>query len=72
MTYRATGNLELHGHSQQVTFPLRAQRTVTGIQVSGSIPVRFADWQIPNPSFGSVVRTEDHGVLEFLLVLHRT
>ena len=71
-TYRATGNLTLHGQSRQVTFPLRAERTATAIQVSGSIPVTFTDWGIPNPSFASVVTTQDHGLLEFLLVLHRT
>jgi polyisoprenoid-binding protein YceI len=71
-TYRATGNLTLHGHTRQVTFPLSAERTATQIRVSGSIPVMFANWGIPNPSFASVVTTEDHGLLEFLLVLHRT
>jgi hypothetical protein len=29
----------------------------------------FADWGISDPSFVSVVRTEDHGVLELSLVL---
>ena len=38
-------------------------------EVSGSVPVTFADWNIPNPSFGGVVTTEDHGVMEFLLNL---
>jgi polyisoprenoid-binding protein YceI len=72
VTYRATGNLTLHGHTRQVTFPLSAQRTATQIRVSGSIPVTFADWGIPNPSFASVVTTENHGQLEFLLVFRRT
>ena len=27
----------------------------------------FADWNIPNPSFGGVVTTEDNVTLEFLL-----
>jgi len=70
-TYHATGNLTLHGHTRQVTFALSAQRTATQIRVSGSIPVTFADWNIPNPSFAGFVTTEDHGVLEFLLVFHR-
>ena len=71
MTYRATGNLTLHGHTRPVTFSLSAQRTATQIRVSGSIPVTFADWDIPNPSFAGFVTTQDHGVLEFLLVLNR-
>jgi polyisoprenoid-binding protein YceI len=72
VTYRATGNLTLHGHTRQVTFPLSAQRTAAQIRVSGSIPVTFADWGIPNPSFASVVTTQDHGLLEFLMVFRRT
>ena len=71
VTYHATGNLTLHGHTRPVTFPLSAQRTATQIRVSGSIPVTFADWGIPNPSFASVVTTENHGLLEFLLVFRR-
>ena len=71
VTYRATGNLTLHGHTRQVAFPLSAQRTATQIRVSGSIPVTFADWGIPNPSFAGVVTTENHGLLEFLLVFRR-
>lgn len=34
------------------------------------IPVRFADWNIENPSFGPV-STQDHGILEFSLNLTR-
>jgi polyisoprenoid-binding protein YceI len=70
-TYHATGNLTLHGHTRQVTFALSAERTATQIRVSGSIPITFADWDIPNPSFAGFVTTQNHGVLEFLLVLHR-
>jgi len=68
-TYRATGDLTLHGHTRRVSFPLSAERTATSIKISGEIPVTFADWSIPNPSFGSFVTTQNHGILEFLLVL---
>ena len=47
------------------------QRDGDGFEVSGSIPVIFADYAIPNPSFGAVT-TEDHGEIEFLLALTRT
>jgi polyisoprenoid-binding protein YceI len=70
-TYHATGKLTLHGHTRQVTFGLKAERTATQIRASGSIPITFADWGIPNPSFGSFVTTENHGVMEFLLVLQK-
>jgi polyisoprenoid-binding protein YceI len=71
-TYRATGNLTLHGHTRPVTFRLSAERTAAQIRASGSIPITFADWDIPNPSFAGFVTTQNHGVLEFLLVLSRT
>jgi polyisoprenoid-binding protein YceI len=71
IAYHATGNLTLHGRTRPVTFSLSAQRTATQIRVSGSIPITFADWDIPNPSFAGFVTTQDHGVLEFLLVLNR-
>jgi len=67
---QATGVLTMHGTSKSVTFTVKGQRTANGIEVTGSIPVVFADWNIPNPSFGPV-STDDHGVLEFLLVFTR-
>ena len=66
-TARATGELTLHGTTRTVTFTVTGRRTGSTIQVQGSIPITFANWNIPNPSFGSFVTTEDHGSLEFLL-----
>jgi len=63
----ATGKLTLHGVTNSVTVPLSARRTGNVIQVSGSIPVTFADYQINNPSAAGVVTTQDHGTVEFLL-----
>ena len=71
-TYTVTAGLTLHGHTRTVTFPLSAERTSGKIEVSGSIPVLFADWDIPNPSFTGFVTTQDHGALEFLLKLARS
>jgi len=68
-TASAVGDLTLHGTTKQVTVTLRGSRTGDTIQVSGSIPIVFADWGIPNPSFGPV-STDDNGTLEFLLKLH--
>jgi polyisoprenoid-binding protein YceI len=67
-SYSATGNLTLRGHTRSVTFTLNAERTATTIEVQGSIPVPFSDWGISNPSIGGFVTTQDHGLLEFLLV----
>ena len=63
----ATGKLTLHGVTKTVTIPLTAKRTSNSIEVSGSLPITFADWNISNPSFGGTVTTEDHGLLELLL-----
>jgi polyisoprenoid-binding protein YceI len=68
-TYEATGSLTLHGQTHSVTFPINAERSGKEVAIQGSIGVVFAQWGIPNPSIGSVVRTADHGSLEFLLHL---
>jgi polyisoprenoid-binding protein YceI len=71
VTEQAVGHLTLHGTTRAVTFSLTARQTGDTISVSGSIPITFADWNIPNPSFGPV-STDDHGVLEFLLNFTRS
>ncbi len=68
LSVKASGRLTLHGTTRPLTVALAARRSGATIRVSGSVPVRFADWSIPNPSFGPVT-TEDHGLIEFLLVL---
>jgi polyisoprenoid-binding protein YceI len=70
--YTAHGNLTLHGTTRAVTFTLTAERLGSQIEVSGDIPVLFAYYGIQNPSFAGFVTTQDHGLLEFLLVLNRT
>jgi len=34
--------------------------------------VTFANWNIPNPSFGSLVTTQNHGTPEFLMRFSRS
>lgn len=70
VTVKATGDLTLRGTTRTVTFNLDAQRSGSSIRVAGAIPIVFDEWGIPNPSFGPA-ETEDHGELEFLLVLSR-
>ena len=64
----AKGNLTLRGTTKPVTVTVHARLSAGKIQITGSIPVVFADYDIPNPSFGPA-DTEDHGEVEFLLVL---
>jgi hypothetical protein len=40
-------------------------------EVAGDIPVLFSDYNIQNPSFAGFVTTQDHGLLEFLLILNQ-
>jgi len=67
VTRQVTGNLKLHGTTRSVTFPVSVMKTGSTIDATGSVPIVFADYNIPNPSFGSVVTTDNHGTLEFLL-----
>ena len=69
--YTARGHLSLHGTTRAVTFTLTAERKGSQIEVSGDIPVLFADYNIQNPSFAGFVTTQDHGLLEFLLVFSK-
>jgi polyisoprenoid-binding protein YceI len=68
VTAKATGDLTLRGVTKPVTFDVKARRSGTRMEVNGAIPLVFADWGIPSPSFGPA-RVEDEGALEFLLVL---
>jgi polyisoprenoid-binding protein YceI len=67
----ATGDLTLHGTTRSVTFDLVAMRKNGKIGVLGTIPIVFADFGIPNPSFATV-STNDHGELEFIIVLQKS
>jgi len=75
-SYTAAGKLTLHGVTRTVTFTLTAERSTakdggTQIEVAGDIPVLFSDYNIQNPSVGGFVTTQDHGLLEFLLVFSK-
>jgi hypothetical protein len=50
---------------------LQWQRAAGIVAVAGHIPVLFADYNIQNPSFAGFVTTQDHGLLEFLLVFNK-
>jgi len=71
ITATATGDLTLHGVTKSVTFDVAAKKTGTSIGVQGSTDVKFADYGIENPS-RSGITTQDHGLLEFLLVFEKS
>lgn len=73
LTVDAAGTLTLHGVTRTVTVPLSVRRDGTSIAVAGSVPVAFADYGITEPTgYGGLGSLADHGVAEFLLVLHRS
>ena len=71
-SFTAHGNLTLHGTTKPVTFTLQAELVNGKIEVSGQIPVLFSDYGISNPSLAGFVTTQDHGILEFLLVFTKS
>jgi polyisoprenoid-binding protein YceI len=66
----ATGDLTLRGVTNSVTFPVQAKLESGRIGVLGTIPVRFPDYGIPDPS-NAFATVKDNGTLEFVLVLDR-
>ena len=67
ITATATGDLTLHGVTNSVTLEVTAKRTGDSVAVAGSTDVVFADYDIANPSTNGIT-TQDHGLIEFLLV----
>ena len=65
-----TGNLTLKSVTKSVDIPMKARLNGNHIEVTGSLNIVFADWGIDNPS-GGPAQTEDHGILEFLVVFEK-
>ncbi len=70
VTVPVTGDLTLRGTTRQVQADLAIVRTAEGVDVSGAVPMVFADFGITPPNLG-FVRVEDRGQVEFLLRLAR-
>lgn len=71
VTVQARGDLTLRGTTKEVTIDLSAVRDGANFTVKGTVPIVFADWNIPNPTFGPAT-TEDHGQIEFLVVFSKS
>ncbi|MCS5488633.1 YceI family protein [Curtobacterium flaccumfaciens pv. beticola] len=65
-TVDAPGELTLHGVTRSVTATLQIGLDGDGVQVSGSMPVTFADYGVQAPDLG-FVRVEPRGAVEFLV-----
>ncbi|HET9613914.1 MAG TPA: YceI family protein [Candidatus Limnocylindrales bacterium] len=66
------GNLTLHGVTRPIDLPASARLSGNTIQVAGSYSFPFSDFQINPPNIGGFVAVEDHGTLEFLVMLTRS
>jgi polyisoprenoid-binding protein YceI len=71
ITVPASGQLTLHGVTRTVAVDLLARRNGDAIEVNGTIPIAFSDFEIDNPS-GGPAQVGDNGEIEFLLVLNRS
>jgi len=67
----ASGSLTLHGTTHAVRVPVSARQSGNTIQVTGSIPVTFSDYNIDNPS-GGPASVGNAGTVEFLLTFRHT
>lgn len=63
-----TGELTLAGVTRTVTFTVQARTDGLSAEIAGQIPVVFADFGVTAPDLG-FVRVEDHGFVEFQLVV---
>ncbi|MFL6118098.1 YceI family protein [Actinophytocola sp.] len=71
ITKTVGGQLSLRGQTHPVTVTLIARQDGDALHTAGSMPVRFADWDIPSPTgYGPFGSLADHGTAEFRLVLH--
>ncbi|HEY2813616.1 MAG TPA: YceI family protein [Acidimicrobiales bacterium] len=70
VTAKATGKLTLHGVTKDVTFDVTARLNGSRLEVNGTIPVTFADYNISNPSGGPASVGND-GQMEFLVVFDK-
>jgi polyisoprenoid-binding protein YceI len=70
ITVQATGDLTIHGTTRSVTFALAAQRIGETIEVNGSIPITWSEYNIGAPS-GGPAQVADDGEMEFLITFER-
>ncbi|MFI5906012.1 YceI family protein [Dactylosporangium sp. NPDC051541] len=68
----ATGTLTLHGITRPVTVRVSIRQDGTALDVAGSTPVTFADYELLSPQgYGPFGSLADHGTAEFLFILRR-
>ena len=68
----ATGDFTLHGVTKKVTIPLEARWDGKAVQVVGTLPVVFGDYNITAPSSPLVASIDDHAEMEFKLFFEKS
>jgi polyisoprenoid-binding protein YceI len=68
----ATGDLTLHGVTRPVTIPLDARLSGGVVEVTGSLPIVFADYGIQKPTSFIVLSVADEGTMELQLFFTQT
>ncbi len=64
-------SLTIKAATREIAVPIKARRVGETLEITGSIPIRWADWGIESPSLPPFVTTDDNGILEFLVVFAR-
>jgi polyisoprenoid-binding protein YceI len=70
-TQHAAGRLTLHGRGAPIAVSVRGRADGARVELVGSAPIAFRRFAIRPPSVAGLVTVDDHGLLEFRLVLHR-
>jgi polyisoprenoid-binding protein YceI len=66
VTVDATGDFTIRGVTKSLTFSLTARQSGANIQVTAQVPVKWSDFQIPDPS-NAAAAVADNGEMEFAL-----
>jgi polyisoprenoid-binding protein YceI len=61
----AKGQLTLHGEAKDVEIPVAAKRSGDVVVVTGSLPIKFADYGMTKPNSFVVLSIADEGTMEF-------
>lgn len=71
ITVQAKGDFTLHGVTKALTIDMKARRNGGQLEVNGTVPVTFSDYEIDDPS-GGPASVGDDGEMEFLLIFRES
>jgi polyisoprenoid-binding protein YceI len=71
ITTRATGDFTLHGVTKPVVITLEGRWDGTRVQVVGTLPIVFGDYNIEAPTAPVVASVDDHAAMELQLFFEK-